>query len=83
MSGNTITMSAGKLSVPTIRSSPSSKADGTGRNIWRASVRVFDETVKKYYGAEKKKNRLERSAGPARKLSKAVNNWLPEEPSMR
>ena len=47
-----ITMSSGKLNVPNDPIIPFIEGDGTGPDIWRASVRVFDEVVKKVYGAD-------------------------------
>src|SRR6201990_2011332 len=77
MSGNTITMTSGKLTVPNDPIIPFIEGDGTGPDIWRASVRVFDETVRKIYGGKKKIAWKEVLAGE--KAFKAVNNWLPDD----
>ncbi|HAZ66145.1 MAG TPA: NADP-dependent isocitrate dehydrogenase, partial [Opitutae bacterium] len=47
--GQTITIQAGKLSVPDHPIVPFIEGDGTGPDIWRASVRVIDAAVKKAY----------------------------------
>ncbi len=48
--GSPITMTpAGKLSVPSNPIIPFIEGDGTGPDIWRASVRVFDAAVAKAY----------------------------------
>src|SRR3954467_3807609 len=77
MAGNTITMSGGKLSVPNDPIIPFIEGDGTGPDIWRASVRVFDEAVKKTYGGAKKIVWKEVLAG--QKSYDATKNWLPDE----
>src|SRR5437762_3596647 len=53
------------------------KGDGTGRDIWRASVRVFDAAVDKAYKGERKIQWKEVLAGE--KAFKQTNNWLPDE----
>ncbi len=77
MAGNTITMSGGKLTVPNDPIIPFIEGDGTGPDIWRASVRVFDEAVKKAYRGEKKIVWKEVLAG--QKAFDATKNWLPDE----
>jgi isocitrate dehydrogenase len=47
--GDTITMRGGRLEVPTQPVIPFIEGDGTGRDIWRSSVRVFDAAVAKCY----------------------------------
>ena len=55
MSGQPITMGAGnKLQVPENPIIPFIEGDGTGPDIWRASVRVFDAAVEKAYGGKRK-----------------------------
>ncbi len=77
-SGQPITMGAdGKLSVPDNPILPFIEGDGTGRDIWRASVRVLDAAVEKTYGGKKKIAWYEVFAGE--KAFKAFNNWLPDE----
>ena len=53
-SGDKITIAGGKLSVPDHPILPFVEGDGTGRDIWRASVRVFDAAVKHAYGDKRK-----------------------------
>jgi isocitrate dehydrogenase len=67
----------GKLIVPDYPIIPFIIGDGTGPDIWNASVRVFDSAVKKVFGDSKKVTWKEVLAG-----EKAFNNtgsWLPEE----
>ena len=78
MSGQPITMGAGmKLNVPDQPIIPFIEGDGTGRDIWRASVRVFDAAVEKAYGGKRKIVWHETLAGE--KAFKQTNNWLPDQ----
>jgi len=77
MAGETITMSNGKLNVPNEPIIPFIEGDGTGRDIWRASVRVFDAAVAKVYGGKKKIIWKEVLAG--QKAFDSTKNWLPDE----
>ncbi|MEA2710572.1 MAG: isocitrate dehydrogenase [Phycisphaerales bacterium] len=77
MPGDTITISNGKLNVPDQPIIPFIEGDGTGPDIWRASVRVFDAAVQKAYGGKRKIQWKEVLAGE--KAFKTVNNWLPDE----
>jgi isocitrate dehydrogenase len=71
-------MGAGdKLQVPSNPIIPFIEGDGTGRDIWRASVRVLDAAVQKAYGGSKKIAWYEVYAGE--KAFTAFNNWLPDE----
>jgi isocitrate dehydrogenase len=75
--GEKITIHSGKLNVPDQPVIPYVEGDGTGRDIWRASVRVFDAAVQKAYGGRRKIHWMEVYAG-----EKAFNNfgsWLPDE----
>jgi isocitrate dehydrogenase len=72
-----ITMSAGKLSVPDQPIVPFIEGDGTGPDIWRASVRVFDAAVNKAYAGKRKIHWQEVLAGE--KAFNKTGNWLPEE----
>jgi isocitrate dehydrogenase len=56
---------------------PFIEGDGTGPDIWRASVRVMDAAVEKAYGGKKKIAWLEVYAGE--KSFKQSNSWLPDE----
>jgi isocitrate dehydrogenase len=75
--GEKITISNGKLNVPNQPIVPFIEGDGTGRDIWRASVRVFDAAVQKAYGGKRKIHWMEVLAGE--KSFKAYDNWLPDE----
>src|SRR5213595_2856896 len=76
--GTPITMGAGmKLNVPDNPIIPFIEGDGTGRDIWRASVRVFDAAVEKAYQGKRKIRWMEVYAGE--KSFKMFNNWLPDE----
>src|SRR6187401_2806776 len=75
--GQTISISNGKLNVPDQPIIPFIEGDGTGPDIWRASVRVFDAAVEKAYGGKRKIAWKEVLAGE--KAFKQVNNWLPDE----
>jgi isocitrate dehydrogenase len=75
--GQPITMGAGnKLNVPDNPIVPFIEGDGTGRDIWRASVRVLDASVEKAYGGKKKIAWHEVYAGE--KAFKKFENWLPD-----
>src|SRR5580693_10278329 len=75
--GAKITIRDGKLIVPENPIIPFIEGDGTGRDIWRASVRVLDASVAKAYGGKRKVAWHEVLAGE--KAWKSVNNWLPDE----
>src|ERR1700691_6299065 len=75
--GRKITISNGALQVPDHPIIPFIEGDGTGRDIWRASVRVFDAAVQKAYGGKRKIHWMEVFAGE--KANKAYNSWLPDE----
>ena len=66
-----------QLQVPDDPIVPFIEGDGTGPDIWRASVRVFDAAVAKAYGGARKIQWKEVLAGE--KAFKQVNNWLPDE----
>ncbi|MDB5333834.1 MAG: icd, partial [Phycisphaerales bacterium] len=75
--GQAITISNGKLNVPDRPILPFIEGDGTGRDIWRASVRVFDAAVAKVFGGKKKIAWMEVYAGE--KAFKKFDNWLPDD----
>lgn len=77
MSGQKITISNGKLQVPDQPILPFIEGDGTGPDIWAASVRVFDASVEKAYGGKRKIQWKEVLAGE--KSFNQTGNWLPEE----
>jgi isocitrate dehydrogenase len=67
----------GTVKTPHNPTIPFIEGDGTGRDIWRASVRVFDAAVEKAYKGERKIEWLEVLAGE--KAFKQTNSWLPDE----
>ncbi len=75
--GERISFDDGKLTVPSKPIIPFVEGDGTGPDIWRASVRVFDAAVEKAYGSERKVEWMEVYAGE--KSFKQFNDWLPQE----
>ena len=72
-----ISISNGKLSVPNNPTLPFIRGDGTGPDIWAASVRVLDAAVEKAYAGKRKIEWLEVWAGE--ESFKKFNNWLPDE----
>ena len=74
--GAKITISGGKLNVPNNPIIPFIEGDGTGPDIWAASVRVLDAAVAKAYGGEKQIHWLEVFAGE--KSNNQFGTWLPE-----
>lgn len=77
MSGQKITIANGKLNVPDNPIIPFIEGDGTGADIWAASVRVFDAAVEKAYGGKRKIEWKEVLAGE--KSFNATGSWLPDE----
>ena len=75
--GGKITIAGGKLSVPNIPIIPFIRGDGTGPDIWAASVRVMDAAVEKAYGGQRKIAWMEVFAGET--AFKQFNNWLPDD----
>jgi isocitrate dehydrogenase len=75
--GQKITLEQGKLQVPERPIIPFIEGDGTGRDIWRASVRVFDAAVQKAYRDNRKIAWMEVYAGE--KAYNQFDSWLPEE----
>jgi isocitrate dehydrogenase len=61
--GAAITIANGRLNVPDEPIVPFIEGDGTGPDIWRASVRVFDAAVAKAYGGTRKIRWMEVLAG--------------------
>jgi isocitrate dehydrogenase len=76
-SGERITNMGGELSVPDHPILPYVEGDGTGRDIWRASVRVFDAAIEYAYGDKRKVEWMEVYAGE--KAFQKIGSWLPEE----
>jgi isocitrate dehydrogenase len=67
----------GKLVVPDYPVIPFIEGDGTGRDIWRAAVRVFNEAVEKAYSGKRKVEWKEVLAGE--KAFNLTGNWMPAE----
>ncbi|MCL4839123.1 MAG: NADP-dependent isocitrate dehydrogenase [Thermoanaerobaculia bacterium] len=74
--GAKITLEGGKLRVPAFPILPFIEGDGTGPDIWRASVRVFDAAVEKAYGGARRIHWMEVLAG--QKAFDLAGTWLPE-----
>ena len=72
-----ISRSNGRLVVPDDPIIPFIEGDGTGPDIWRASVRVFDAAIEKAYGGKRRVEWLEVLAGE--KSFKRFNTWLPDD----
>lgn len=77
MSGSKISIKNGKLIVPDDPIIPFIEGDGTGEDIWAASVRVLDAAVEKAYGGKRKIHWIEVLAGE--KAFNQTGNWLPDE----
>ncbi|NBV23359.1 MAG: isocitrate dehydrogenase (NADP(+)) [Proteobacteria bacterium] len=75
--GGKITIADGKLVVPHNPIIPFIRGDGTGPDIWAASVRVMDAAVEKAYGGQRKIAWMEVFAGE--ESFKKFNNWLPDD----
>ena len=75
--GARITYSNGKYQVPDRPIIPFIEGDGTGRDIWKASARVFDAAVEKAYRGKRKVAWYEVFAGEKAKAK--FNNWLPDD----
>jgi len=75
--GAKITLHQGKLDVPDHPILPFIEGDGTGRDIWRASVRVLDAAVEKAYRGKRQIRWMEVYAGE--KAFTKFNSWLPDE----
>ena len=75
--GDAIQVEAGKFVIPDNPVIPFIEGDGTGRDIWKASRRVFDGAVKAAYGDSRKVAWYEIFAG--QKAYDQFNSWLPED----
>ena len=74
--GAPITFKDGKLQVPDNPIIPYIEGDGTGRDIWAASVRVFDAAVERAYKGKRKIHWYEVLAGE--KAFAKFGEWLPQ-----
>src|SRR5437762_5379499 len=77
--GARITISNGKLIVPENPIIPFIEGDGTGADIWRASVRVMDAAVAKAYGGKRRIHWMEVYAGEKSTRVYGPDVWLPDE----
>src|ERR1700681_361038 len=75
--GKAIEFTGGKFQVPDYPIVPFIEGDGTGRDIWKASRRVFDAAVEKAYGGKRKVAWLEVFAGE--KAFNQFHEWLPAD----
>ncbi len=76
-SGDAIAFDQGVLSVPNNPVIPFVEGDGTGPDIWRASVRVFDAAIRLAYGSEKQVSWMKVFAGE--EAHAKHGEWLPDE----
>jgi len=74
--GEAITLHDGKMIVPNHPVIPFIEGDGTGPDIWRASVRVLDAAIQKAYKGDRKIAWHEVLAG--QKAFDKTGNWLPD-----
>jgi isocitrate dehydrogenase len=77
MTAEKISVKDGALHVPNETIIPFIIGDGTGPDIWHASVKVFDAAIEKAYNGTRKINWLEVLSGE--KAYKQTGKWLPEE----
>jgi isocitrate dehydrogenase len=77
VNGEAIQYSDGKYTVPNHPIIPFIEGDGTGRDIWKASQRVFDAAVAKAYGGKRSVAWYEVLAGE--KAYSQTQNWLPDD----
>ena len=75
--GARITYNGGRMQVPPNPIIPFIEGDGTGRDIWKASVRVFDAAVEKAYQGKRRVAWYEIFAGE--KAKARFNDWLPQD----
>jgi isocitrate dehydrogenase len=75
--GKKIGYANGKYDVPDNPIIPFIEGDGTGRDIWKASIRVFDAAVEKAYGGKRRVAWYEVFAGEKAKAT--FDNWLPDD----
>jgi isocitrate dehydrogenase len=75
--GTAITRKNGRLVVPDDPIIPYIEGDGTGPDIWRASVRIFDAAVDKTFAGKKKIAWFEVPAGE--KAKEQHGEWLPND----
>ena len=74
--GEKITLNGAGLNVPDQPTIPFIRGDGTGRDIWRATVRVLDAAVAAAYAGKRQLMWMEVFAGEA--AFRKFNSWLPD-----
>src|SRR5215467_6485669 len=74
--GKAIQYADGKYTIPDNPIVPFIEGDGTGRDIWKASARVFDAAVQKAYGGKRRVVWYEIFAGE--KAMAQFKTWLPD-----
>jgi isocitrate dehydrogenase len=77
MNGSQVSIQDGRLVVPDDPIIPFIEGDGTGPDIWAASVRVLDAAVEKAYHGKRRVHWVEVLAGE--KAFNETGNWLPDE----
>lgn len=77
LNGKKLQLEDGELVVPDRPIIPYIEGDGTGPDIWRAAVRVFEASVEKAYGGTRRIEWMEVYAGE--KAFNLTGEWLPEE----
>ena len=77
LDGKTIGYIGGELRVPNAPIIPFIEGDGTGRDIWKASRRVFDAAVERAYGGKRRVAWYEVFAGE--KAFNTFREWLPDD----
>jgi isocitrate dehydrogenase len=75
--GKAIAYASGRYEVPDNPVIPFIEGDGTGRDIWKASLRVFNAAVEKAYGGKRQVAWYEVFAGEKAKAK--FDDWLPED----
>src|SRR5262249_30700646 len=75
--GGRVKVAGGTLQVPDDPVIPYVEGDGTGRDIWRASARVFDAAVQKSYGGRRRIVWFEVLAGE--KAFNKTGEWMPAD----
>ena len=76
-SGEKISIENGELRVPDQPIMPFIEGDGTGRDIWKASIKVLDAAVQKAYDGQRRIHWMEVYAG--QKAFDNLGSWLPDE----
>ena len=75
--GAKITYQNGSYNIPDNPIIPFIEGDGTGRDIWKASQRVFDAAVEKAYNGKRRISWFEVFAGE--KAKQKFDTWLPDD----